>query len=93
MDVVLIKKTLENGLATPESIDLERKFRASSFWAQMGNKQLRRLSCASTTAEGTAPALMVVDGETTEFFTDFASFEQYGQPVSTTPSSLEAACW
>lgn len=93
MDVVIIQKTLANGLASPESIQLERKLRASSFWAQMENRQLGRQSTESTAADSSAPALLVKDGDVTEVFTDFASFEQYRQPALAGPRSLEAACW
>lgn len=106
MEIVLIKRLLANGLATPESVRLEREFRGSDYWSAPENIEVTQTPCGSALAmsistakpiptndNDCAPALLVRDGDVTEVFTDFASFKRYVQPQTTNASYAEAACW
>lgn len=93
MEVLLVKETLANGLASQATVQLERKLRSSRFWTHLDSQQLTDSLPAVDRAKLRAPALLVKDGDNTTVFTDVASFEQFSQMQQQAPVNLEAACW
>jgi len=93
MEVLLVKETLANGLASPASVQLERKLRSSRFWSHLGNKRLTEATSAIDCNKLQEPALLVRDGDSTTVFTDVASVEQFSQMHQPAPVNPEAACW
>ena len=93
MEVVLVKRTLPNGLASPETVQLERKLRASSYWSHLQNKRGSLFSTADDFANMETPALLLRDGDDTKVFTDVPSFERFSRAEQKISPHLEAACW
>lgn len=84
MKIKLFKKYLENGLPSPESVQLEREFRASEFWSPDYDIDL---------GDHAAPALVISSGEHAEVFTDIESLEQHARLLSAQQTYPQAACW
>ena len=100
MEIVLIKRLLANGHVSPESIRLEREFRASDYWSAPDNVEVTQHPCGAgfdefmpANYDDCAPALLVRNGDATEVFTDFASFKRRIQPQAINAAYAEAACW